>query len=156
MASRHENESVPSVLEGFDKFYGFYLGASDYWKHYSDVDDNGEPGLDLHQGSIGLNREIDQLYSSASQYSTTLCANKAIEWIGDHARERPHVPWYMYLAFQGTHSSNNKFLQAPVTKLKNSTILAQMRRAVNMTYAALHQRAQSELCERRVLQPLQW
>ena len=121
MASRHENESVPSVLEGFDKFYGFYLGASDYWKHYSDVDDNGEPGLDLHQGGIGLNREPgdDQaVYSSASQYSTTLYANKAIEWIGDHARERPQVPWYMYLAFQGTHSSNNKFLQAPVHKIE--------------------------------------
>ena len=40
---------------GFDKFYGFYLGASDYWKHYSDVDDNGEPGLDLHQGGVDFN-----------------------------------------------------------------------------------------------------
>jgi arylsulfatase A-like enzyme len=106
---------------GFDKFYGFYLGCSDYWKHYGDVDDNGEAGLDLHEGGIELNippGEDVPLYNTASQYSTTLYGKKAIEWIDLHAKTKPNVPWYMYLSFQGTHSGNNKFVQAPAKKIE--------------------------------------
>lgn len=114
-------EYLPSS-RGFDKFYGFYLGCSDYWKHYGDVDDNNEAGVDLHKGGIGLNimpGEDETVYESACVYSSTLYGEKANEWITEHAKTMPNTPWYMYLAFQGTHSANNKFVQAPMDRIND-------------------------------------
>ena len=101
---------------GFSKFYGFYLGCSDYWSHYSNVDDGDQTGLDLHEGGEGLGMRAGEerpVYNTGGVYSTDLYSQKAAEWISDHGKERPDSPMFMYLAYQATHSANNDFVQAP-------------------------------------------
>ena len=43
---------------GFSKYYGYYLGCTDYWKHYGDLGDGGEIAVELHQGGTGLGLAI--------------------------------------------------------------------------------------------------
>ena len=110
-------EYLPSS-RGFDKFM-VYLGCTDYWKHYGDVDIN-EAGVDLHKIRDYVDiipGEDEAVYESACVYSSTLYGEKANEWITEHAKTMPDTPWYMYLAFQGTHSANNKFVQAPIDRI---------------------------------------
>ena len=94
-----------------------YLGVMDYWKHYEDYNEPGnQPGLDLHEGGLGLGYspgEDAPVYNSAGAYSTSLFAAKAAEWISIHGRTHASAPLFLYLAFQGVHSANNKFVQAP-------------------------------------------
>ena len=42
---------------GFSKYFGYYLGCTDYWKHYGDLGDDGEIAVELHQGGQGLGRQ---------------------------------------------------------------------------------------------------
>ena len=52
---------------GFDKYFGYYLGCTDYWKHYSK-----DGGLDLHEGGslLGLEPGKDRpIYNTSGQYA---------------------------------------------------------------------------------------
>ena len=117
----HLGMKTPDYLpssRGFSKFYGFYLGCSDYWSHYSNVDDGDQTGLDFHEGgeALGMKPGLEKpVYDTGGMYSTTLYSQKAAEWISDHARERPNSPMFMYLSYQATHSANNDFVQAPAS-----------------------------------------
>ena len=109
---------LPS-FRGFDKFFGYYNGILDYWKHYEDEtwdSEHGPTGLDLHEGGAGLGHAPGEdvgVYGSSGVYSTRLFAEKAAAFIADHAAEAPAAPLFLYLAFQGVHSANNKYVQAP-------------------------------------------
>ena len=100
---------------GYDKYYGYYHGCSDYWKSYGDRQDNGEIGLDLHLGGsskFGFTPGEDMpVYNASDGYSTIQYANIASKWIMEH--DEKTSPFFMYFAFQGAHSANNQFLQAP-------------------------------------------
>jgi hypothetical protein len=116
---------------GFDRFYGYYCGIMDYWKHYEDEHSNGHIGLDLHEGGVALGHAPGKdvpVYHTAGQYSTRLFAKVAAGWISGYGAQvtasnsrRSNgtdesvavAPFFLYLAFQGVHSSNNKFVQAP-------------------------------------------
>eukprot|EP00939_MAST-03C_sp_MAST-3C-sp1_P003623 g3623.t1 len=115
---------LPSA-RGFDKFNGYYLGCSDYWKHYGDLGDNEEIALDWHEGGrlLGLEPGVGDrgLYNTSGQYSTEMYADTASRWIQEHDTS---VPFFMYLAFQGAHSANNKFVQAPEHLLEREDIRA--------------------------------
>jgi len=91
----------------------YYLGCTDYWKHYGDEQDNSLIAVDLHEGGslLGHVPGVDvPLYNTSGQYSTRLYADVASKWISEHDRRQP---MFLYLAFQGAHSANNKFVQAP-------------------------------------------
>ncbi len=109
---------------GFSKYYGYYLGCTDYWKHYGDLGDGGEIAVELHQGGTGLGLAPGHdvpLYNTSGNYSTSLYADIAARWIREHDQTSP---MFMYLAFQGAHSANNKFVQAPADILARPEIHA--------------------------------
>ena len=109
---------------GFEKYYGYYLGCSDYWKHYGDLSDRGETAVELHLGGTLLNRPAGEdlpLFNTSGKYSTSLYASVASTWIQQHDQRDP---MFLYIAFQGAHSANNKYVQAPDELIKkfDSTI----------------------------------
>ena len=110
-------EYLPSA-RGFERYFGYYCGIMDYWKHYEDSQDMGATALDLHEGGVGLGLKPGSgdraVYGTAGEYSTFMFARKASEWIEEHAEAEPEgKPMFLYLALQAAHSSNNKFVQAP-------------------------------------------
>ena len=72
-------------------------------------------GLDLHLGGsskFGFTPGEDMpVYNASDGYSTIQYANIASKWIMEH--DEKTSPFFMYFAFQGAHSANNQFLQAP-------------------------------------------
>ena len=63
---------------------------------------------------FGTAGQLDLPVSNASgEYSSDLFARKAGEWIEEHGAARGSQPMFLYLAFQGCHSGDNSFVQAP-------------------------------------------
>jgi len=112
---------------GFDRHFGYYSGIMDYWTH--GITSEGPPvngGLDLHQGGRDFRDGLwprgtldDPIYNTSGQYSTSMFAHKAVEWIQDHAYKKAATPMFMYVAFQGCHSADNQFVQAPPGLIKS-------------------------------------
>ncbi|XP_031549548.1 arylsulfatase I-like [Actinia tenebrosa] len=87
---------------GFDSFFGYWCGKSDYWDHSNN--EVGGWGLDLHDGDKNV-------WTEWGQYSTELFSKKAVDVIQSH---NTSDPLFLYLAFQAVHSANYiQPLQAP-------------------------------------------
>ena len=66
-------EYLPSS-RSFHRYFGYYNGASDYWKHYS-ADWKNTSALDMHKGGVDLGIPAGKdipLYNTSGQYSTFL------------------------------------------------------------------------------------
>lgn len=144
----HLGIKAPSYLpshRGFDRYYGYYNGVMDYWTHAqtAHLDPEQPPpakpcnspsdcavvngGLDLHQGGadFGTAGQLDAaIYNSSGRYSSQLFANKSAEWIAEHGKKRPSVPMFLYLAFQGCHSGDNSFVQAPQGRIDQFEVIS--------------------------------
>jgi len=104
----HQGYSTPDHLpnnRGFDSYYGFLNGFTDYWtkKYGSD--------LDLHD-----NYEIGTDSSETSQllHNGYLLQTKAEAAIADHAKNYPNQPMFLYYAMQlihGNWSAPDRFLE---------------------------------------------
>lgn len=73
-------------------------------------------GESLHIGgtALGYKPGQDAVYTNDSEvYSSQLFAEFASDWIHEHADTKKDVPLFLYLCFQGIHSANNKYVQAP-------------------------------------------
>ncbi|XP_078000253.1 arylsulfatase B-like [Glandiceps talaboti] len=77
---------------GFDSFFGFYLGAEDYFHHDSTM--QGHHGYDFRRN------EDDVSSQYLDQYSTHLFAEEAQEIIKNHD---PNKPLFLFLSFQAVH-----------------------------------------------------
>jgi len=94
----------------------------DYWTHAATVTvdpDTGtiaNGGLAMHLGGsdFGLAEQLDApVYNTSGDYSSLMFARKASAWIEEHAQRKPKTPMFLYLAFQGCHSGDNLYVQAP-------------------------------------------
>lgn len=85
---------------GFDEFVGHASGNMDYYHH-------------VYRGKHDLFRGTDELHADG-QYSTTLFADAAIDFIGRHSKN--DTPWFCYLPFNAPHfpSAKNKRPGQPV------------------------------------------
>ena len=112
---------------GFDSFYGYYLGKSDYWDH-SDLETFW--GLDLHDNG-------KPVVTQWGNYSTEMYTAIGIERIRNHNKSEP---LFLYLAYQAVHSANRPAdpIQAPDYWLKKfSHIKDEGRRKYAAVTAAL-------------------
>lgn len=97
-----QSDAVVPTARGFDEFYGYWLGWSDYWNHTAGV---GLPGdcdpkscfLDLHD-----NLELDSTQNGI--YSTFLFDQKVHEMLEKQATEHKDSPFFLYYAMQNVHS----------------------------------------------------
>ena len=120
------NDYLPNN-RGFDTFYGYYLGKSDYWDH-SDIETYW--GLDLHDNG-------KPVFTQWGNYSTEMYTAVGIDRINHHNKSQP---LFLYLAYQAVHSANRPAdpIQAPDYWLKKfSHIKDEGRRKYAAVTAAL-------------------
>lgn len=110
---------------GFDRYFGYYSGVMDYWTHGGSGPWPHSGGLDLHLGGSDFNitgPEDQPVYGTHGQYSNQMFAAKAAEWIDDYDRSttgsKGEAPLFIYFAFQGCHSGDNSYVQAPKDRIK--------------------------------------
>lgn len=115
---------------GFDSFFGYWLGAGDYWDH-----SESEPpgwGLDLRNNTEPVPTEW-------GNYRTHLFTDQAVNVINSHNSSKP---LFLYLAHEAVHSAlAHQPLQAPqdlINKFKN-TIHDENRRVFAAMATALDQ-----------------
>ena len=77
---------------GFDKFFGFIGGASNYYEI-------GEKG----QETVSLIKNNKPYYLEKGKYLTDEITNNAIEFIGEQDKESKNKPFFLYLAFNAPH-----------------------------------------------------
>ncbi len=108
----HADPAYLPTRRGFDRQYGHYNGAIDYFEHTRDG------GLDWHRDDKGLREE---------GYSTNLLAAEAERVIKEHD---PKTPLFLYVPFNAPHAP----LQAPAEYLKQYEGIRNQRRR---SYAAM-------------------
>eukprot|EP01063_Lacrimia_lanifica_P021619 TRINITY_DN290_c3_g1_i10.p1 TRINITY_DN290_c3_g1~~TRINITY_DN290_c3_g1_i10.p1 ORF type:complete len:534 (+),score=158.76 TRINITY_DN290_c3_g1_i10:38-1639(+) len=101
------NEKYTPTMRGFDTFFGYLLGAEDYWTHERGYDKPPHKRhFDLRNGTEpGVMSPLAARHNGT--YSSVLFADEAARLI--HAHD-PATPFFMYLPFQSVHTPS----QAPV------------------------------------------
>ena len=99
MASWFFTPDYVPTARGFDTYFGYYLGAEDYYNH--NRSDNGDRGYDLRNGTTPTMLN--------GKYSTYLYGNETIRILKDYDSTAQKKPFYLHLAFQAIHEP----LQAP-------------------------------------------
>ncbi|XP_022805641.1 arylsulfatase B-like [Stylophora pistillata] len=95
-----EKEYIPTS-RGFDSFYGYWTGKTDYWTHKSYED---YWGLDLRDN-------LKPVKNESGHYNTELFTTLAEKLINEHNVSKP---LFLYIAHQAVHSGNiEEPLQAP-------------------------------------------
>jgi len=97
----HSRWEQTPTFRGFESFYGYYLGAQDYFTHYKEG--RTGRGYDMHydkQENCG--RECSQLVDERGNYSTHVYTRRALQIIDEHDEENDG-PLFMYLAYQAVH-----------------------------------------------------
>ncbi|BFZ20541.1 hypothetical protein BsWGS_23580 [Bradybaena similaris] len=80
---------------GFDRFYGFYTGAGDYFRHNRCL--KAGCGVDLHDDTRDT---FVNVYNESGTYSTHLYTQKAMDLVQAHDVSKP---FFLYLAYQAVH-----------------------------------------------------
>jgi arylsulfatase B len=97
------------TYRGFDSFWGYYLGAEDYYTHSLGPGN----GYDLHNDSRPMCgpgcSEVPWQYNGT--YSAHLFASEAERVLAAHAENDPSKPLFLFLAFQSVHAP----VQAPAS-----------------------------------------
>jgi len=73
------------IAHGFDSFFGFKAGYTDYWQH---VDNGGQPDLFDNDTPV-----------TATGYMTDLITQRSVKFIDDHARQ----PFFLEIAYNAAH-----------------------------------------------------
>lgn len=73
------------IAHGFDSFFGFKAGFTDYWEH---TDGSGDPDLFENDKPV-----------TATGYMTDLITDHAVTFIGDHASQ----PFFLEVAYNAAH-----------------------------------------------------
>ena len=77
---------------GFDRYYGTIHGAGSYYDPSSLVRDN-----------TMISPYADKEYTPQSYYYTDAIAEHAVRFVGDHAKDHPDTPFFLYVAFTAAH-----------------------------------------------------
>lgn len=80
------------LKSGYDKFFGIFGGAADYFNHGADAKRTGAESYQLHEQEVPIERH---------GYMTNLLGERAVETIEAHARSRQ--PFFMSLHFTAPH-----------------------------------------------------
>jgi len=116
----HNQASLPTS-RGFDEFYGYWYGWSDYWTHSSGI---GGPGdcsagtcfLDMHD-----NLELDTTQNGT--YATFRFSDKVDAALEKHQKQSADKPFFLYYAMQNVHgpleSPSEWLSKAPCNSIKN-------------------------------------
>ena len=100
----HLGYFAPDVLptgRGFDKYFGYYGGAEDYFTHTAGFDEY----IDIHDDNATIIRPAQGL---SGHYSTHLYTDRAVSIIQRFAERHQHndaaSSLFLYLAYQAIHS----------------------------------------------------
>ncbi len=77
---------------GFDRFYGTIHGAGSYYDPSSLVRDDAM-----------ISPHADGEYTPKTYYYTDAIADHAVRFVGDHAKDHAHKPFFLYVAFTAAH-----------------------------------------------------
>uniref|UniRef100_A0A914XKR1 Sulfatase N-terminal domain-containing protein n=1 Tax=Plectus sambesii TaxID=2011161 RepID=A0A914XKR1_9BILA len=93
---------------GFEKFFGYYGGAENYYTHKEDthIDKTKYKGVDFFHDTEA---SFSNKWHKKDKYSTEVFANETIALLEEQNKEKP---FYIYLAFQAVHAP----LQPPPSK----------------------------------------
>ncbi|XP_046544579.1 arylsulfatase J-like, partial [Haliotis rubra] len=92
----YKNAYIPNN-RGFDSFYGYLSGSENYYTHNhcdNHVANTSYCGHDLRDNT-------KPVFTENGHYSTHLFTEKAIDIINKHDKSKP---FFLYLAYQSTHS----------------------------------------------------
>jgi arylsulfatase A-like enzyme len=125
----HLGHFAPEYLptrRGFDRQYGHYNGAIDYFSHIRDG------GFDWHR---------DDKECRDEGYSTHLIAKEAVQFIGEQAGKKPFLLYVTFNAVHAPHQVPDKYLQAYAhlkgLRRKYAGMLAAMDEAVGQIVEAI-------------------
>ena len=100
------HEDYLPLKRGFETFYGFYIGAENYYSHFHP----GKVGDTRHYG-YDFRDQDEPDYSAIGTYSTKLFADRAVKIIEDHVEIHCNDysmigschPMFLFLPFQSVH-----------------------------------------------------
>ncbi len=80
------------LQRGFDRYYGTICGGGDYF----------DPGT-LTRDNQMISPFADAEYKPATYYYTDAISDNAVRYIGDHRKNTPQRPFFLYVAYTAAH-----------------------------------------------------